>query len=79
MISLNYTVVDHLGDDFENQKLNERKRRVDAQIEEYTRLYSLEALSSQEEILIIETLHDLLQVQRDYSAKIKLINAICLN
>lgn len=75
----NYIVIDHLGNDFDNQKLVERKRRIDAQIDEYTRIYAFQDLTSKEEDLVISTIHHLLEIQRSYSSRIRLISAICLN
>lgn len=75
----NYSVIDHLGDDFEKQKLVERKKRIDAQINEYIRLYTLNGLTLKEEDLIYSTLINLLEMQRIHVAKIKLISAICMN
>lgn len=79
MKTLNYTLIDHLGDDFEYQTLLERKRRVDAQIEEHLKVYSIGEMTKACEDIIIETLHNLLIIQRDITARIKFLRAICLN
>lgn len=79
MKTIDYRLTDHLGADFDTQSLMERKRRIDAQIEEHTRVLFDYPLSENAVSLITNTLVGLLAIQKDYSCKIKFIQAICLN
>ncbi|TDQ79577.1 hypothetical protein [Sphingobacterium yanglingense] len=79
MKTTDYIIYDHLGDNFESQNLTERKRRIDAQIEEYLRLYAMRDLSPKEDELVTNILLNLLDIQRAYSNRINLIKAIYLN
>ncbi len=79
MKTLNKKFIDHLGDDFENQTLLEKKRRIDAQITLYIGLYSSRDLNVKEEELIVDTLHYLITLQNHFSKLIRFIEAINYN
>ncbi|WP_433863155.1 hypothetical protein [Sphingobacterium thalpophilum] len=74
-----FQLINHLGDDFHTQGLFERKRRVDAQIEEHARLFSRCDLSQEEDRIISKTFVQLMRLQKDIASKISLISAICYN
>ena len=79
MKTINKNIVDHLGDDFDNQTLIERKNRIDLQIEDYIGLYSSKELTPDQEEIIIETLLHLMTLESHFSNLINFINAINLN
>lgn len=74
-----FQLVDHLGDDFNTQGLLERKRRVDAQIEEHAHLFSRSDLNQEHDKIISKTFLNLIRLQKDIASKISLISAICYN
>ncbi|MGV6947008.1 hypothetical protein ACUY1X_18690 [Sphingobacterium kyonggiense] len=74
-----FILIDHLGDDFEKQNLIERKRRIDAQIKDYIDLYTSQVLTSDQEEIVIETIHHLMTLQSHFSHLINFIQSINLN
>lgn len=74
-----FHLINHLGDDFNTQGLFERKRRVDAQIEEHALLFSRSDITHEENTLISKTFLNLIRLQKDIASKINLISAICYN
>lgn len=70
---------DHLGNDYASQKLLERKKRVDAQIDECARVFALPAISENAKHTISETFIILMEMQKDLAMKINFISAVCLN
>ncbi|WP_293925453.1 hypothetical protein [Sphingobacterium sp. UBA6320] len=77
--TLTYQLKDHLGSDFITQGLIERKKRVDAQIEEHARVYSLPGLTESEEKIISNSFLNLMYMQKDIASKINFLSSICLN
>lgn len=74
-----FILINHLGDDFEKQNLIERKRRIDAQIKDYIDLYTSQVLTSDQEEIVIETIHHLMTLLSHFSHLINFIRSINLN